>query len=271
MLSKYNYIIDTYGLDLGILSRFKSSPYDQIYELGKTAVEKFGKDPSTFKKTLGKFKARTFKEKIREEAKHLPACSLRFDSWEVREYINCLIAIIQVDLECPGFIQNFPEAIDYLKAVNGSNVNQIIYEFEDIYDKTINIFNRYSGKSDFKYVKTLFEISDKKESRRYNEKEARFDDYISVGFLSFWKSGDEEKIDYLKKHYIYQDTLLPEDYQDLIHYTRVITSGEIDLERGDLRWVDLYFEHFDEILESAYKDIHSMTPLQMKKINLTLT
>ena len=271
-MSRYNYIIDRLGLDFDLLyPGFKASPYDKIYELGKTAVERFGNDPKTFKKTLGKYKPKNFKEMIKEKAKETPSGSLRFDSWEIREYMNCLTAILQVDLECPGFIKNFPEAIDYLKAVNGSNTNQVVFGFEELYDKTLKIFNRYSGKSDFKYVKTLFEIPDQEKKRRYDEKEVRFDDYISVGFLGFWKSGDEEKIDYLKKHYIYQDTLLPEDYQDLIRYIGVITSGEIDLERGDLRGVDLYFEHIDEILESAYKDIHNMTPLQMKKINLTLT
>jgi hypothetical protein len=271
MLSKYNYIIDSYELDLGWITRFKSSPYDQIYELGKTAVERFGNDPATFKKTLRKFKAKTFKENIKEEAKHSPAYHLRFNSWSVREYMNCLTAILQVDFECPGFIQNFPEARDYLKAVNGSNMNQIIYDFENLYDKTLETFNRYSGESDFKYVKSLFEIPDPDKNKRYDERETRFDDYISIKFLEFWKSGDEEKVEYLKKHYIYQDTLLPEDYQDMIRYTGIITSEEAELERGDMRWVDLYFEHLEEIREKAYKDIHNMCPLSMKKINLTLT
>jgi hypothetical protein len=271
MMRGYNYIIDRFGLDLDLFSRFKASPYDKIYELGKTAVERFGNDPNTFRKTLEKYKPKNFKETIKEKAKEFPSDSLRFDSWEIREYMNCLTAILQVDLECPGFIKNFPEAIDYLRAVNESNTNRIVFEFEEIYDKTLKIFNRYSGKSDFKYIKALFEIPDLEKKKRYDEHEIRFDDYISLKFLEFWKSGDEEKINYLKKHYIYQDTLLPEDYQDLIQYTGVITSGEINLEGGDLRWVDLYFEHIDIILEAAYKDIHNMTPLLMKKINLTLT
>jgi hypothetical protein len=186
--------------------------------------------------------------------------------------MNCLTAILQVDLECPGFIKNFPEAIDYLKAVNGSNTNQIVFGFEELYDKTLNIFNRYSGKSDFKYVKTLFEIPDQEKKRRYDEHEVRFDDYISLKFQEFWKSGDEEKKEYLRKHYIYQETLLPIDYQNMIRYIGV-PGKEVteDLETGDMKWVDLYFEHIDQILEAAYKDIHTMTPLIMKKINLTLT
>jgi hypothetical protein len=187
MMSNYNIniIIDRFGLDLDLFSRFKASPYDKIYELGKTAVERFGNDPKTFKKTLGKYKPKNFKEMIKEKAKETPSGSLRFDSWEIREYMNCLTAILQVDLECPGFIKNFPEAIDYLKAVNGSNTNQIIFGFEEIYNKTLNIFNRYSGKSDFKYVKTLFEIPDQEKKRRYDEHEVRFDDYISLKFQEF--------------------------------------------------------------------------------------
>ena len=274
MLSKYSYIVDKLGLDFDLLyPRFKASPYDKIYELGKTAVERFGNDPKTFEKTLEKYnKPKNFKEMIKEKAKETPSGSLRFDSWEIREYMNCLTAILQVDLECPGFIKNFPEAIDYLKAVNESNTNQIVFGFEELYNKTLKIFNRYSGKSDFKYVKTLFEIPDQEKKRRCDEHEVRFDDYISLKFQEFWKSGDEEKKEYLRKHYIYQETLLPEDYQNMIRYIGV-PGEEVteDLETGDMKWVDLYFEHIDQILESAYKDIHTITPLMMKKINLTLT
>ena len=274
MLSKYSYIVDKLGLDFDLLyPRFKASPYDKIYELGKTAVERFGNDPKTFKKTLEKYnKPKNFKEMIKEKAKETPSGSLRFDSWEIREYMNCLTAILQVDLECPGFIKNFPEAIDYLKAVNESNTNQIVFGFEELYNKTLKIFNRYSGKSDFKYVKTLFEIPDQEKKRRCDEHEVRFDDYISLKFQEFWKSGDEEKKEYLRKHYIYQETLLPEDYQNMIRYIGV-PGEEVteDLETGDMKWVDLYFEHIDQILEAAYKDIHTITPLMMKKINLTLT
>ena len=262
-------IIDRLELDLDTLySRFKVSPYDKIYELGKTAIERFGNDPKTFKKTLGKYKPKNFKEMIKEIAKEAPSSFLRFDSWKIREYMNCLTAILQVDLECPGFIKNFPEAIDYLKAVNGGNTNQIVFGFEELYNKTLKMFNRYSGKSDFKYVKALFEIPDQ-EGRRYDE---RFDDYISLKFLEFWKSEDEEKKEYLRKHYIYQETLLPEDYQNMIRYIGV-PGKEIteDLETGDMKWVDLYFEHQDQIIEVAYKDIHNIAPFIMKKINLTLT
>jgi len=269
MMNRYNYIIDIdrFGLDFDLLSRFKVSPYDKIYELGKTAVEKFGNDPKIFKKTLGKYKPKNFKEMIKEKAKETPSGSLRFDSWEIREYMNCLTAILQVDLECPGFIKNFPEAIDYLKAVNGSNTNQVVFGFEKLYDKTLKIFNRYSGKSDFKYVKALFEIPDQEKKRK-----VRFDDYISLKFKEFWKSGDEEKKEYLRKHYIYQETLLPIDYQNMIRYIGVPGKEAIEgLETGDMKWVDLYFEHIDQIIEAAYENIHYITPLIMKKINLTLT
>lgn len=273
MISRYDYIIDRFGLDFDLLyPGFKASPYDKIYELGKTAVERFGNDPKTFKKTLGKYKPKNFKETIKEKAKVIPSGSLRFDSWEIREYMNCLTAILQVDLECPGFIKNFPEAIDYLKAVNNGNTNQVVFGFEELYDKTLKIFNRYSGKSDFKYVKALFEIPDQEKKRGYDEHEIRFDDYISLKFQEFWKSGDEEKKEYLRKHYIYQEILLPEDYQNMIRYIGV-PGKEVteDLETGDMKWVDLYFEHIDQIIEAAYKDIHTITPLIMKKINLTLT
>jgi tetratricopeptide (TPR) repeat protein len=248
---------------------FKTSPYDCVVELGRTAVERFGNDPKKFRETLKKFKPKEFLKRSKEEAICLPAQSLSFDSWSIREYINCLVAILQVDLECPGFIQNFPEAIEYLNAVNGNNVNHITYKFEKMYEEAIKTFNRYSGKSDFKYVTKLFEIPMEEKSCRYEK--IRFDDYISLHFLEYWKSGDEEKVRYLKKYYIHHETLLPEDYQNLINYLGILKSDDEKPEDGALGWVDLYFENIDHIIEVLNKDIRILPPVYTKMINLTLT
>jgi hypothetical protein len=266
MISRFNYILDYIGINPYFV---KTSPYDQVYELGKTAVERFGKDPATFKETLKKYKTKNYQRTIKKEALNMPSDRLRFDSWNIREYINCLTAILQVDLEVPGFIKNFPEAIEYLKLVNGNSTNRVSHDFEELYNKTLKPFNRYSEKSDFKYIKSLFEIPDEKKNKRYDEKEPRFDDYISIKFLEFWKSGDDEKREYLREYYIYQETLLPKDYRGIIRYLNLLK--DVELEENDLKWVDLYFEHQDEILEAVYKDIYSMSPKMMKKINLTLT
>ena len=191
MMKALGYITDITGrLGFDFL-RYEPSRYDQIYEIGKTAIEKFGKDPSTFRETLDKFTPRNFRERIKENAKLSPSSYLRFDFYIVGEYVNCLIAILQVDLEYPGFIKNFPEALTYLEDVNGYNSRRVAYEFEEIFNKTIKPFNRYSGKSDYVYVKTLFEIPDE-EKRRYDKPEIRFDDFISTGFSEFWKSGNDE-------------------------------------------------------------------------------
>jgi hypothetical protein len=249
---------------------FKTSPYDCVVELERTAIERFGNDPKKFRETLKKFKPKEFLKRSKEEATCLPAQSLSFDSWSIREYINCLVAILQVDLECPGFIQNFPEAIEYLRAVNGNNVHYIIYKFEEMYEEVANTFNRYSRKSDVKYVTELFEIPKVRESCRYDEK-IRFDDYISLHFLEYWKSGDEEKVGYLKKYYIYHETLLPKDYQSLINYLGILKSGDESPEDGALGWVDLYFENIDRIIEELNKNIRVLPPVYTKMINLTLT
>ena len=263
------YYYDFFRLDeIGV--KFKTSPYDCVVELGRTAVERFGNDPKKFKETLKKFKPKEFLKRSREEATHLSAQSLSFDSWDIREYMNCLVAILQVDFECPGFIQNFPEAIEYLKAVNENNVHLIAYKFEKMYEKMVKTFNRYSGKSDFKYVMELFEIPKEKESCRYDEK-IRFDDYISLHFLEYWKSGDEKKVGYLKKYYIHHEILLPKDYQDLIEYLGILKSDDERPEDGALGWVDLYFENIDHIIEVLNKKIRALSPVYTKMINLTLT
>ena len=248
----------------------KTSPYDCVVELGRTAVERFGNDPKKFRETLKKFKPKEFLKRSKEEAIHLSAKSLNFDSRSIWEYINCLTAILQVDLECPGFIQNFPEAIEYLRAVNGNNVHHFIYKFEEMYEEVAKTFNRYSGKSDFKYVTKLFEIPKEKESCRYEEK-IRFDDYISLHFLEYWKSGDEEKVEYLKKYYIHHETLLPKDYQDIIRHLGIIKNYDESPEDGALEWVDIYFENIDRIIEKLNKDIRALPPIYTKMINLTLT
>ena len=267
-----NYCYDYFGLLDEIEVRFKASSYDCVVDLGRTAVERFGNDPKKFRETLKKYKPKEFIKRLKEEATRFPARSLSFDSWDIREYINCLIAILQVDLECPGFIQNFPEAIEYLKAVNGNNVHHITYKFEEMYKEVVKTFNRYSGKSDFKYVTKLFEIPKEEESCRYNEnKKIRFDDYISLHFLEYWNSGDEEKVRYLKKYYIHHETLLPKDYQNLINYLGILKSDDEKPEDGALGWVDLYFENIDCIIEKLNKDIIVLPPVYTKMINLTLT
>ena len=266
---RMRYYYDFFGLD-EIAGIVKTSPYDCVVELGRTAIERFGKDPKKFKETLKKFKPKEFIKRSKEEATRLPAQSLSFNSWSIREYINCLTAILQVDLECPGFIQNFPEAIEYLEAVNENNIHHITYKFEKMYEEVAKTFNRYSGKSDFKYVTELFEITKEKESCRYDEK-MRFDDYISLHFLEYWKSGDEEKVGYLKKYYIHHETLLPKDYQDLIKYLGILKNDDERPEDGDLGWVDLYFENIDRIIEELNKDIRFIPPIYTKMINLTLT
>lgn len=260
---------DLFRLDeLGV--NFKTSPYDCVVELGRTAVERFGKDPKKFRETLKKFKPKEFLKRSKEKATHLPARSLSFNSWSIQEYINCLIAILQVDLECPGFIQNFPEAIEYLRAVNENNVYHITYKFEEMYEEVAKTFNRYSGESDFKYVTELFEIPKEKGNRRY-EKEIRFDDYISLHFLEYWKSGDEEKVGYLKKYYIHHETLLPTDYQNLIRRLDILKDDDERPEDGALGWVDIYFENIDRIIEKLNRNIRDFPPIYTKMINLTLT
>lgn len=270
--NNYIYAGKIYGSMFFDSRLLKSSPYDQVYELGKTAIEKFGKDPSVFRETLDEYKPRSFVRKIREMAKETPSSWLRFNSSYVREYINCLTAILQVDLECPGFIDNFPEAINYLKVINEGELRRIVYGFEKLYDKSIDGFNRYSGISDIKYVKDLFEIPDKKEKRRYDEHEIRFDDDISINFLRFWNNRSNEQEDYLRKYYIYPETLLPEDYRDLVYCSNIFNNPEnVKLEKGDLGWVDIYFEHLDEIRKEVYSNIYNLSPSLLRKINLTLT
>lgn len=254
--------------------KYLPSVYDQVYELGgKTAIEKFGKDPKPFRETLDKFEEKEFKKIIKECAIRSSSSHLRFDQFIIRDYIGCLIAIIQVDLEYPGFIKQFPEAQEYLMAINRYNQNQVIWKFEKIYNDTIKSFNRYSGNSDLKYVKSLFEFDDKdlKITNSYND--IRFDDYISLNFKKYWKMEDDEIHDYLLTNYVYQETLLPQDYRLIICSccTEYEMEGYKDLDKNDMEWVDIYFENNDKILGKILKDINKVRPEIMKKVNLTLT
>ena len=93
------------------------------------------------------------------------------------------------------------------------------------------------------------------------------DDYISQEFQRLWKLKDPEIHFYLSQNYIYQETLLPKDYKEIVTYF----DNEYKMRDNDLRWIDLYFENLEKILKEVHEDIENITPVIMKKINLTLT
>ena len=232
--------------------------YSEIWELGKSAVEKFGEDPIKFKKILSRYKSDNFKKRIKSQIKLLSANEFRFNSLYICEYIECLIAILQVDLERPGFIKNFPDHAENIRSLSRGYKATVTSKFEKIYDEIIEEYNRYSGKNDFEYVKSLFEIEDLS---------VRVDDYISQEFQRLWKLKDPEIHFYLSQNYIYQETLLPKDYKEIVTYF----DNEYKMRDNDLRWIDLYFENLEKILKEVHEDIENITPVIMKKINLTLT
>lgn len=244
---------------IDITSLFESlKTYSGVWVLGKSAVEKFGEDPIKFKKILSKYKSENFKKRIRSQVKLFSSNELIFDSFCIYEYIECLIAILQVDLERPGFIKNFPEHAENIRALSRDNKAKVTHKFEKIYNETIEKYNRYSGKNDFKYVKSLFEIKDL---------DIRVDDYISREFQRLWKLENPEIRFYLSQNYIYQETLLPKDYKEIVTYF----DNKYEMEDNNLKWIDLYFENLEKILKEVHEDIENITPVMMKKINLTLT
>lgn len=245
-----------------------SHKYSKIYSLKESAVKKFGKDVKSFKETLSKYKPKNYKESIKKNICSTCAYDLEYFNrdFDILDYIECLIAILQVDFECPGFLQNFPEFKDQFIAIKKDKVYLIEQEYKNFYDNIIKNFNRYSKKSDFSYVKKLFEIPEK-------EDKLRLDDYISVNFSKFWKSDNEEIKTYLKLYYISSDILLPKDYAFLVKSSsfdkKIISS--IKLNEDDLRWVDIYFKFQDRIVKHIHDNIEYKTPDYMKMINLTLT
>jgi len=244
-----------------------SHKYSKIYSLKDSAVKKFGKDVKSFKETLSEYKPKNYKESIKKNICSICTYNLEhYNKADILDYIECLIAILQVDFECPGFLQNFPEFKDQFIAIKKDKVYLIEQEYKNFYDNIIKTFNRYSKKSDFSYVKKLFEIPEK-------EDRLRFDDYISVNFSKFWKSDNEEIKTYLKLYYISSDTLLPKDYAFLVKsssFDKKIISN-IKLNEEDLRWVDIYFKFQDRIVKHIHDNIEYKTPDYMKMINLTLT
>lgn len=249
----------------------KKSKFDEVYEVGLgggTAIERFGKDPKPFQEVLDEFREDNFIEKTKRKAMKMPSRLLKFNSYCLKNYFNCLTAIIQVDLESPGFISQFPGIKEYLIALNGNYTHSIIYRFESLYDSVVESFNRYSGETDLEYVRSLIGILDKDLKKDKYEK-YRVDDYVCLRFKDLWKQNNEELHDYLSINYVYKGFLYPKDYREILLETEVI--GNSSLEDSDIRWVDVYFENEEKILEEVSGNIEKYKPEFLKKINLTQT
>ena len=235
--------------------------YSEVYDFGRTAVERFGNSPDPFKSNLELLKGNYAIDFITKDiCKNSTELNDRlvvptFCSAFGNSYINTLIAIVQVNLEKPGFIDEFPEAklyvsLDYKRYLI---FDRYVEKFTNIYAG----YNRYSHKFDLKSIKRKFNIPDI---------ELRPDDYISSNFKMIYTKTKSPKVkDYLFENFVYQSTLMPEDFKEILKAVGKFEEKEVS---DSNYWIDEYFKYQKEIIENL--NVHSLSPDIMRKINLTL-
>ena len=235
-----------------------------IYDLGIPAIERFGTDVEAFKEAIKKYSPESSKRTSEKLIKDMPS-SLFYGRYtgnylELANYTlyrDTLIKIVQVNLETPGFIKNFPEAIEYMD--DRDDYWKLKNKFRDSTNGVIENYNRFSGKYDKKFVLKTFGESE--------DKDMRFDDWVAVNFKEHWESGDKTKRGYLKKYYLYPETLLPKDYTEILDEARMETK-DINVESLDI--VDLYFSEIDNVVENLKKNVRIFKPSILRKLNSTL-
>lgn len=182
-------------------------------------------------------------------------------------------AIAQIDLERPGFIDDFPEAYKYVIQENyeKSGNRRDMLQCRDFY-KMIKGYNRYSKKFDMKCIKNRLGIKNEdlivKESSYYKTY-YRVDDFIALNLEKFIKENKNKRIyNYLVTNFIEQkDTLLPKDYRKIIENTSLDVKypDKLPTNPNSLEWIDIYFSLQDSIMENL--DSRKVKPEIMKLIN----
>ena len=177
---------------------------------------------------------------------------------------------MQINMEIPGFKDEFPEIKEYLKQINTTFYvkSLVTKKIENYY----NGYNRFSGKFDMKTIKNLLKL----EKNNMLKKE-RVDNYIARCFPELLKNTKSPRLrEYLIKNFSRQDTLLPEDYHDICAIFEEENTGE---DFGELReffnkfepsstfWIDYYFNNQEIIVENIS---YSSLPVKIVRgINLT--
>lgn len=234
------------------------SPWS-VSDLSKTAVEKFGKDPEFFVESLKiirEAKYNAIRKLLYLDADGYTARYVAFEG-EQRE-IFIYRAIRAVDLEVPGFIDNFPTLEDKVWCEPNR------YELEQRDKRFSKSYNRYSGNHDKKWLTRKIGYKD---DGRHDS--IRFDDYVALHFLELLEGTKSPKFKrYLFDNYTYPETLLPKDYLWLME--RLEYKLEDNLDPDDTKNIDRYFYSIDEIRKDLDKKINKLWPRCMRMINSTL-
>jgi len=227
-----------------------------VVDINKSAIEKYGSDSNTFKKYLEQLNAK--KSLAIENFVESASTSDLLGNWSYilnnkfeGLYVNCYCAISQLSLSIPGILEEFPEAVDFIRKEGRNMRGGMIKEELDNY---INNYNRFSKKFDFDYLKSIIgEI----------EEDTRLDDYICKNIISLYKN-DKLK-EYIKKYFIWEEVLTEDDIEEILIYAFGIDFDTVKKEK-DI--VSYYFSNMDDYIPSL--DIKNINPDMMKKINQTV-
>ena len=250
-----------------------------MIDLGKTAKEKYqGIRKEDFKEDLRKLTDKLYQLKVLKElitentTEHLTEI---IDSWSDKIgygkiYLYTILA--QIDLEEPGYIEDFPIALNWIRRYRYDK--DPYSERRDIYNegkKYAESYNRYSGKNDLKCIRNILgihkgDLEIKGEKNYYNENNYRPDDYISKNIHKFVLDNKNRKVyRYLLDNFsVQKEDLLPSDYCQIVTESGVKVEDK-PTDQNDLDWVEIFFNYQDKIQETL--DPRKIKPSTMKLLN----
>ena len=184
--------------------------------------------------------------------------------------VSIFTAIAQLDLEEPGFIDDFPEAYIYVTtpSYNKSDLGNDLYRE---FDNMMKSFNRYSRKFDLKCIKNRLGIKKddlelpESKKNRYRNDYYRADDYIALNIEKLVRDNQYKQVySYLMTNFVsLKEDLMPSEYQKIIEESEIEVSGPDDI--NDLDWVEIFFNTQDKILETL--DPRKYKPDTLKILN----
>lgn len=216
--------------------------------------------------------------KLKELARENPTCEFKniLSRWADKigygkHYLYSIIA--QLDLEEPGYIDNFPDVLKFIQ--RNRHEKDATVEVSYIYrlgKRYLKSYNRYSDKNDLKCIKNILgirkeDLEIKKEGKRYYENNYyRTDDYISWNIHKFVLDNKNRKVyRYLLDNFLVQkEDLLPLDYYKIIKESGVEVEDK-PTDPNDLDWIEIFFNLQDKIQETL--DPRNMKPSTMKLLN----
>ena len=254
----------------------------KLYDISKSAVERFGKDPKVFIDRLEYLRKNRIKDIIpylvsndTKSIKH--KFERRNIDFEDRFIFQ---AIRQVSLEVPGFIDSFKSIIPEHLLFKSFywDYDHYCYGLSEKINSFIDQYDRYTKKKDFPRLIKDLDIKDEDltvQEDRYSKHKLRVDDYIAKNLVDILatKTLDEKTRDYLVKNFSDGGDFLPKTYFNTLRHLGFFKKKDIKKDKlpkdpDSLGVIDYYFNVIDEFVKEL--DIEKVAPPVMKFVNYSI-